>query len=583
MVVKDIGYWSDPSDHSPAGKEIVYVDQVRSSLSIEEQLREPPIAKLNDKKRPDGLCVPALRFPSWMKCPACGLLHHKPWRGNVDEPRCQSVSKRKNGEDVCKTKPVLEQVSWVFAHSEGHLGDVPWHYIAHRDAKSPNQKQCRSDSNEPYLKLVGNNSSNRRIECGRCKVSGHFPDSLRIHFGEVRRQPWMRFEETAKATDVPGEIVEVNDARVYSPVTNSALVIPPESRISKGSVVDRLYSSTSKQLQIDQARTPLARKTIIRTLANGFRCSNSEIEEALEKIKDGYPLFGKQITQGLLLEEEYKALIDEIPDVEDDEDFVTKHYSNDWRKKSKDLAGDSKHHKIIKAISHLIGVSRLKEIMVFRGFQRLGGPVVPPDIVKESNWLPALELFGEGIFFTLNEDSLSKWESNSAFMNRIQYFAKRYEESNLVFEPEVIITPRLLLLHTISHMLIRQLETTAGYPAASLKERIYCTTGRLPMAGILIYVAVPDVVGSLGGLTELAVPDRFLPLMASVFDHAKWCSLDPVCSEHDGQGPSLLNKAACHGCALVPEPCCMYGNTLLDRTFVKGDINAGIAPFLDYV
>ena len=35
--------------------------------------------------------------------------------------------------------------------------------------------------------------------------------------------------------------------------------------------------------------------------------------------------------------------------------------------------------------------------------------------------------------------------------------------------------------------------------------------------------------------------------------------------------PGLLNRAACHACALVPETSCMYENVLLDRTFVKGD------------
>ena len=45
------------------------------------------------------------------------------------------------------------------------------------------------------------------------------------------------------------------------------------------------------------------------------------------------------------------------------------------------------------------------------------------------------------------------------------------------------------------------------------------------MAGILLYVAVPDVVGSLGGLAELAEPEGFLPVLAGALDHADWCSL----------------------------------------------------------
>jgi hypothetical protein len=103
------------------------------------------------------------------------------------------------------------------------------------------------------------------------------------------------------------------------------------------------------------------------------------------------------------------------------------------------------------------------------------------------------------------------------------------------------------------------------------------------MSGILVYVAVPDVVGSLGGLAELAEPKRLLGLLTRVFDHAEWCSLDPVCAEHEGQGPGLLNKAACHGCALIPETSCVYGNVLLDRMFIKGNNKSGLRPILDFV
>ena len=63
---------------------------------------------------------------------------------------------------------------------------------------------------------------------------------------------------------------------------------------------------------------------------------------------------------------------------------------------------------------------------------------------------------------------------------------------------------------------------------------------------------------------ELAKPERFLRLLNGAFEAATWCSLDPVCSEQEGHGPDLLNRAACHACALVPETSCPYGNVLLD-------------------
>ena len=60
------------------------------------------------------------------------------------------------------------------------------------------------------------------------------------------------------------------------------------------------------------------------------------------------------------------------------------------------------------------------------------------------------------------------------------------------------MSPRFLLCHILAHLVIRQLDAEAGYPAAALKERIYSRTGNAPMAGILIYVAVADQEGSPG-------------------------------------------------------------------------------------
>ena len=575
MTVKDIREWTDKNG-KPAGETIRYVDGVRSVLGIKQELREPPVPKALDTGRVEGECVPAQRFPSWMRCPSCGLLHYKPWRGlsKGEKSRCQESDPEK-----CQNKPQLEQAPWALIHVDGHMADVRWHFLAHpKEGKgAQNQQQCRADWNEPYLRLIDKGASGRQLRCERCNATSDFGDGLQIPFGKTRQQPWIK--EDADATDSMATVLEINDARVHAPQTRNALVIPPESRIRKGSVVDRLYSSSPKLKLIEQAKYPLARNSAMNKIASELRCSIPQIEDALKEIGKGYPLYGQNITQGILLENEYQALCDEMPDVADDEDFVTHHHTCSWKAMIGGLAG-TKPARIIGAVSQLIAVNRLKEIMVLKGFQRMGGALVLPDIVGESSWLPALELYGEGVFFSLDEDLLSRWESHPTLSERSNAFQRRFAATGLRFDPEIIVTPRFLLLHTLAHLLIRQLETEAGYPAASLKERVYCTAGKLPMSGILVYVAVPDVVGSLGGLAELATPERFLLLLSSVFDHAEWCSLDPVCSEHGGQGPSLLNRAACHACALIPEPSCAYGNVLLDRTFIKGDVATGMPAFL---
>jgi hypothetical protein len=262
----------------------------------------------------------------------------------------------------------------------------------------------------------------------------------------------------------------------------------------------------------------------------------------------------------------------------------------------------------------VVSVAKLKEILVFTGFSRGGEgmlsttanekdeadvvldddnpditqipkiTVVPPAIDEDIGWLPALELYGEGIFIALNEKYLTTWENDDEVQKRTRILIDRYVAANLPVNEDIVVTARFLLLHALSHLLIRELESQAGYPAASLKEKIYAAQDiNDPMAGILIYVAIPDVDGSLGGLAELAEPQRLAQLLTRVVEKAQWCSLDPVCSRHTGQGPGLLNLAACHACLLLPETSCCCGNILLDRKLVWGDSQTKLPSIFDII
>ena len=585
MVVQDIRSWNRPGS-DPREREIRYVDRVRSALGIDRVLRGPPRAV--ERNGTVVGWIPALRFPAWMRCLRCGLMHHAPWRRSPattgDGGDTQAGTKAEAGEcSACGGR--LEQAPWVLVHEDGYLADVPWHDLAHGGARNPNQRQCRPDRTKPYLRL-DETGTDRRVLCTRdgCGASTTFPSGAlpRIPFPPFTwQQPWMR-EPPAQSPEAPASLMEINDVRVHAASTRTALVIPPESRIRRGTVTDRLYGSTRNQEEIRNARNPLDRRRRIRQLASEYRCTFDQIEEAIAEIRNGYPLFGQTITAGALLADEFRALTEEIPDLGEEEDFVTEHHTHEWKAHGRTLEEGAARH-VVSAVSSVIAVNKLKEIMVFSGFQRAGGQLVPPDITGESDWFPAIELYGEGIFFTLDEATLLRWEDSQELRQRADAFSKRYVRrvGQGILELEVDVTPRFLLCHTLAHLVIRQLDAEAGYPAASLKERIYCATGVTPMAGVLIYVAVPDEEGSLGGLMELAKPERFLRLLTSAFEAATWCSLDPVCAEQEGHGPDLLNRAACHACALVPETSCAYGNVLLDRVFVKGTA-LEVPAFLDF-
>jgi len=593
VVVEDCRSWLDRHGQW-AGELIYYVDLLRASLQIEQQLRQPPAATELQNGEIDGSWLRAPRFPGWMRCPSCGQLHWRPWQGREDPspPACR-----------CDAHARLQQVEWVVAHPEGGMRDVPWHFLAHADESA--RMRCRADNQQPYLRLkrvVG--GRHWQLSCDRCQSAAWFQTGQRLEEHWPRSQPWERRDgggHMSVETGEPAQVLEVNDPRLYYPQTRNALVIGPEARIPRGTVIDCLFRNKQHRQSLDQCRTDLQLRGKLRSLADQYACTVTALREAWGEIEAGYPLYGHAMTPGALMAGEYQALIEPIAALSDKEDFVPRHQTPAWRA----LAGEFSHDQypkapgplpadILTAVDRLVAVTRLREIQVFEGFSRIDQEHrLPPDLDGSLDWLPAIELFGEGIFFSLDIDMLARWEQQPALQQRLAGLRQRFERSGMRFanEPPTPLTPRFVLLHTLAHLLIRQLETSAGYPAASLQERIYCGDGvtagvavdqQSPMAGILVYVAVPDVVGSLGGLAELAQPRRFLRLLSAVFEHADWCSLDPVCSEHQGQGPNLLNLAACHACALVPEPSCAYGNVLLDRCFVKGDVGGGIRPLLAF-
>lgn len=588
MTVKDTRAWKVSEQN-----EIRYVEQVRRALRIQQTLVRPPVARIDDQNgRIVGDTVPAMLFPGWTRCARCGLLHHRPWRNSKEQAiddRSEEIADPTewycHGPDIdaadtsmsgpCRGR--LEQVPWVFVHKQGYLDEVPWHDLAHRGVRSSGQKACSPEWKTPYLRIYEADHG-LEVNCKKCGAKGRIEERFLLN-RSMRQQPWidMAPEDTIVKEDPLGWIVTVSDVRVHTSQTSSALVIPPESRISRGSVVDRLHQNTRLQREIQSARKGLQRRSRIRSAATRLDCEPVEVEEAMHKIEAGYPILETDLPpEHELLPEEYSALTNIIPDLSEDEDFVTSHHTNQWNELCKTL--DGKLTGIADMVDQLVAVNRLKEIVVMKGFQRGGseGELVPPDLDGSTDWRPAVELYGEGIFFTFREDSLRRWERDEDLLNRALSLNERYSETRPMFAIQPEVTPRFLMLHTLSHLIMRELERSAGYPAASMKERIYSATASvepefIPMAGILVYVAVADTEGSLGGLVRQAEPESFLRILTTAVESSRWCSFDPVCRERVHHGPGRLNRAACHGCALVPEPACAYNNMMLDRAFVTGE------------
>lgn len=228
-------------------------------------------------------------------------------------------------------------------------------------------------------------------------------------------------------------------------------------------------------------------------------------------------------------------------------------------------------------INKVFAITRLTEVVAMLGFTRLRSwdgdyrsPALAPIFSKAPEWLPAIELHGEGIFIELSEETVQQWEQRNAKV--YEAMMQNVKDNNFRC---VNASPRYVLLHTLSHLLIRALAVNCGYQAASMKERIYATyssKGRA-MSGILIYTTTADTEGSLGGLVSQAEPEYWEPHLDALLDEASWCSSDPLCLSAFGknaQGLFGLNYAACPQCTLLPETACTMRNSLLDRGALIG-------------
>ena len=250
-----------------------------------------------------------------------------------------------------------------------------------------------------------------------------------------------------------------------------------------------------------------------------------------------------------------------------------------------------RHSARLDVIESVIQVHRLREVLALAGFTRLE-PVMPnvdgeydgeverASIALEPAWFPAVENRGEGILVQLRADAVTAWLGREPVKQRLNeliaghnaWAGQRKSERSFPGGPYV-------LLHTLAHLLIQSLSMRCGYPAASMRERIFVDLNDQRYA-LLIYTASPDAEGTLGGLVQEA--RRIEDHLRHALRTAALCSNDPVCAEHV-PGHSMeerwLHGAACHGCTLIAETSCEMRNEYLDRALAVPTLYAAGAAF----
>jgi hypothetical protein len=519
--------------------------------------RLPPVAPQQRpgvvRKNADVLL--AVRFPSWLQCPHCHVL--KPassWNGREGDPAlfCQSCT----DENGVRQRAYVVPARFIRSCDHGHLDEFPWDlWVGHDLGCSRRKKGLR-------LKSGGGAGLEALVlECLECEakrsMDGCFssPDVKKLGCGGYRH--WLGDSETCEAHDV--HVLQRGASNIYFAVTLSALDIPPWSdplqvKLQQGHDWHKLLGLP-----------PEKRATYVE-LVDLPKSVGANAETILERVD----LFLKRESSGSaerIRWEEYQQLIKPYVPFGEGEHFETRHQHIEPR--------------IAAYFSRLVAVTRLREVRAFTGFTRIQPPAGRKDkriakIAREpKDWLPAIEVRGEGIFLEFSAHAVRDWIDRAPEVKeraaRIDaQHQKNWEARGGAPEERHAVTPQFLLVHSLAHALIEQLALTCGYASASLRERLYVGESPNAMAGLLIYTASADADGTLGGLSRQARPSDFAATVARAIRGMEWCSSDPLCIEEKMALSHRMNAAACHACLLSAETSCEEFNYLLDRAMLVG-------------
>ena len=243
-------------------------------------------------------------------------------------------------------------------------------------------------------------------------------------------------------------------------------------------------------------------------------------------------------------------------------------------------------------IERVLLVERLREVAALVGFTRFES--ISPDaetgdlyagarrvrISRQSEWVPAIENRGEGIFVQFGSGALAQWRARTAVGDRYRELQRGFEgwKKDRSGTERKLPSPEYILLHTFSHFLISAVALECGYSASSLLERVYA----IPRVGfgLLLYTASSDTEGSLGGFVHEG--RRIARHVRIAQEMAATCSNDPLCGLHRPELSSegrMLQGAACNACVQIPEANCEQGNDFLDRSFVAATVAGFGAEF----
>ena len=543
-------YGSNTGDHSIVEPRLRDRVAYRLKKSLDQNLdpaesafKRPPAGEDENPRTDHG--VSATLFPSWFVCqdPDCrGLVRH-------------SGLDRKGDRFYHHCGSMCVPVRFVQACKAGHIDDLYWIGVAHPEGK------CQRPELALYEGKTGD-FSEVRVKCKNCGQSRQLQD-LKLPEMQPRcngRRPWLGYGSDEPCEHKASLIVRTASNAYFSQI-DSALSIPEtENTLYEG--VQAAWSVLANVTA--ELLGPFRQIKLVQDNVGHF--SDEEILETVEMIKAGEKPASPPIRVS-----EFSRLISEPLETPGQIAPAGAHF----------FARKANLTDLPDTLDRVVLAHKLREVRVQVGFTRLDYP--PPSFSGEANlgirsaplslaesWLPAVEVFGEGVLVALNEERVRQWERREAVIARSLQLQRAHEAR---YDDPESAPPfpgaRFYLLHSLSHLLLHAISVECGYSASAIRERIYCApaTDDVPMAGILLSTATPGTEGTLGGLIEQG--RHIQHHLAHALRLGRLCSNDPVCAHHQPGGQEgTVDGAACHGCLYVAESSCEFFNRYLDRAFV---------------
>lgn len=561
------------------------------------EFRTPPI-DANDPKRPSP-GIKATVFPRWFVCDA--IAGDQPHRRRLVRFQDLEAPKRMEhkGDDGKRRK--ASPIRFVCGCENGHLQDIEWRWVVHQNFAGGGGATAGACREQMWLEDSGTSADPRdtRIVCD-CGASL----SLEELFQPGRlgpcpgHRPWIADKDPNPCNAPKGlRLLTRSATNTYFPQVARVISLP-QTADELGRRIETVWSILAGSKTIEEVQQARRFNPAVKVNLEGY--SDQEVLDRLlagaGSVAQPNDVEDPRIAEFRLLASG-KALIGE--------NRPGSHlHAETLAREIWDPDADA----ALSGISAVVAVHRLREVACLYGFTRfepaplanddledVGLAVSGAPLGQSPDWLPAVEQFGEGFFIQFAPEALTDWLDRPAVLSRAVQLkdgaagwvtARRARgmavSVNSLAERE---RPEYVMAHSLAHALMTEVAIDCGYPASSLKERIYVlprVTGQPIQAGILIYTATAGNQGTLGGLVE--VTRRFTRVLNAALERERLCSGDPVCADHNPTSADedrMLHGAACHGCLLVAETSCEARNVFLDRAMLVNTVGSTGTGFFD--